>query len=99
LDTVKLIIGNQNYTTGQSPNLDLVGLKPSTGAPALLITLEVADSILFQKILGAAEQRSLKVQVRGKELTTELATRSSSLAPAFRGRIVLRQCSPMRDVR
>ena len=99
MDTVKLILGSQSYITGQTPDLVLVSLRPATGAPALLVTLEISDSILFQKILGAAEQRSLKIQVRGKELTTELATRSSSLNPSFRGRIVLRQCSPMREVK
>ncbi len=99
MDSVKFILGGQSYITDQTPNLTLVSLKPATGAPALLVTLEVADSILFQKILGAAEQRSLRIQVRGKELTTELATRSSSLNPSFRGRIVLRQCSPMREAR
>ena len=63
-----------------------------------MIALEIGDSVLFQKILGAAEQRSLKVQVRGKELTTELATKTLSLNPAFNGKIILRQISKMRNI-
>jgi hypothetical protein len=99
LDTLKLSVRDQVFVTDQTPGLHLERLRPSTGAPALMIDLEISDAILFQKIMAAAGQRSLKVQARGKEFACELATRSSSLNPAFKGHLVLRQCSPMREAK
>jgi hypothetical protein len=99
LASVKLIIGDQTLLTGQTPNLRLDSVRPSTGAPVLMVGLEISDAILFEKILRAAEQRSLKIQVRGKECTTELATKASSMNPTFNGKIILRQVSRMRDIK
>jgi hypothetical protein len=100
IPVAKLIVGGQEYITGPKSKIKLETVRPSAGNPVLMIGLEVSnDPILFQKLVNAAEQRSLKMQIRGKEFNTELATKTSSPGPEYKGRIVLRQCSKMQDVK
>jgi hypothetical protein len=96
---VKLILSGKEYLPGKTPNLKLESLKPGPGAQAILAGLEITGDIdLYRLIVNAAEQRSIRVQLYGREFTAELATKNSHPGPVFSGKIVLRQCSPVRDI-
>jgi hypothetical protein len=99
LPPLKLIISGKEYTTGDKTNLRLDSLKAAPGAAALLIVLEVTkDPDLFQRVVNAAEQRNIKVQVNGKEFAAELAMKNSYPGPPFSGKVTIRQCSPLRNI-
>jgi hypothetical protein len=96
---MKLIIGAKEYNIGKDSNLKIDSVKPSPRGDALLIGLEVTkDPVLFQKLVDAANQRNVKVQVRGQEFSTELASQNSFQGPDFKAKLVLRQCSTMRKI-
>ena len=99
MPTIKLFFGGKEYILGKDPNLKLESVKPSPRGDALLIGLEVnKDPVLFQKLVDAANQRNVRVQVRGKEFAAEKASQISLPGPDFKSKIVLRQCSSMRSI-
>lgn len=99
MPTMKLIFGGKEYTIGKDAYLKLDSVKPSPRGDALLIGIEVnKDPILFQKLVDAANQRNVRIQVRGKEFSTELAAQNSFQGPEFKSKIILRQCSSMRNI-
>jgi hypothetical protein len=96
---MKLFFGGKEYLIGKDANLKLDSVKPAPRGDALLIGIEVTkDPVLFQKLVDAANQRSVRVQVRGQEFSTELAVQNSFQGPDFKAKIVLRQCSSMRKI-
>jgi hypothetical protein len=96
----KLIAGGKEYLSGPKSNLHLISMKPVAGINIVMLEIEISkDPILFQKLIAAAEQRNLLVQIRGREFTTELATKKANPGPDFSGRMTLRQNSVMRTVR
>jgi hypothetical protein len=99
MPTMKLIFSGKEYTVGKNSNLTLDSVKPAPRGDVLLIAIEVTqDPILFQKLVDAANQRSVRVQVRGQEFSTELATQNSIQGQDFKAKVVLRQCSSMRKI-
>jgi hypothetical protein len=99
MPTMKLFFAGKEYTLGKNANLKLESVKPAPRGDVLLIGIEVTqDPILFQKLIDAANQRSVRVQVRGQEFSTELATQNSIQGQEFKAKIVLRQCSGMRKI-
>jgi hypothetical protein len=96
---IKLLFSGKEYLIGKTPNIKLESIKPGPGTQAILIGLEVTKDLdLYRLIINAAEQRSIRIQLYGREFTTELATKNAHPGPAFSGKIVLRQCSPVRDI-
>jgi hypothetical protein len=96
---IKLIVGAKEYSTGKNSNLKLDSIKPAPRGDAVLIGIEVTqDPILFQKLVDAANQRSIRIQMRGQQFSAELATQNSFPGPDFKAKIVLRQCSAMRKI-
>jgi hypothetical protein len=99
MPSIKLIFAGQEYNTGKDSNLILESVRPAPRGDVLIIAIEVnKDPILFQKLVNAANQRNVKIQVRGKEFSTELATQNSIQGQDFKAKIVLRQCSSMRSI-
>jgi hypothetical protein len=99
LPPLKLIIGGKEYITGDKTNLRLDSLKASPGATAILVVLEVTkDPDFFQKVVNAAEQKNIRVQINGKEFTAEMAMKMSYPGPPFSGKITIRQCTPLRSI-
>ncbi len=99
LPQIKLIFGGKEYLIGQAPNIKLESIKPGPSKQTILIGLEVIKDLdLYRLMVNAAEQRSIRVQVYGREFTAELATKNAHPGTDFSGRIVLRQCSPVRDI-
>jgi hypothetical protein len=96
---MKLIFGGKEYGTGKDSNLKVEGVKPSPRGDVLLIGIEVSkDPVLFQRLIDSANQRNVKVQVRGQEFSTELATQNSFQGGEFKAKVILRQCSTMRKI-
>jgi hypothetical protein len=96
---MKLFFNGKEYATGKDSNLKLESVKPAPRGDAVLIGIEVSqDPILYQKLVDAANQRNVRVQVRGQEFATELATQNSIQGKEFKAKVVLRQCSSMRKI-
>ena len=56
LQPIKLIFGGREYITGKENKLKLDSIKPSPGASAILIGIEInQDPDLFQKMVNAAQ--------------------------------------------
>jgi hypothetical protein len=99
LPPLKLIVGGKEYMTGENTNLRLDSIKPAPGATAILLTLEVTKDVdFFQKLVNAAEQKNVKVQINGKEFAAEMAMKNSYPGPPFSGKVTIRQCSPLRPI-
>jgi hypothetical protein len=99
MPTMKLFFSGKEYTLGKDSTLKLDSVKPAPRGDVLLIGIEVSgDPVLYQKLVDAANQRSVRVQVRGQEFSTELAAQNSIQGQDFKAKIVLRQCSSMRKV-
>ena len=96
---VKLLFSGKEYLPGKTPGLKLESIKPGPGIQTILVSLEVTrDLEMYRLLVNAAEQRSVRIQVYGREFSAELATKSSRPGTDFSGKIILRQCSPVRDI-